>query len=290
MAGRSSIRLASGDQVQLTKRWQQNPALQYAFVVSSTFNHRTCGREGAPVKVKEAPADSVPAGAEVAAVRSEKEDEVRQEEKSEEDLSKLRQSLAEAEARNLFLSSELAQVKEQLGAALACPVSPKEEDEERSPQQKMQLAAQVEDALKDVAREEGIFSANRELIDDCSKLQEDLEAELKELLGKRREDLLKQKRRFEENALAQKAVEQRVRDMAAIRQSEMKELQQQMQGVVSEIYQHSTSLSQCIQGRDLEMEEVISLSAESPPKRCRVSSKVNGMQTSEFFPATIALG
>ena len=29
---------------------------------------------GAPVKVKEAPADSVPAGAEVAAVRSEKED------------------------------------------------------------------------------------------------------------------------------------------------------------------------------------------------------------------------
>lgn len=30
----------------------------------------------------------------------------------EEDLSKLRQSLAEAEARNLFLSSELAQVKD----------------------------------------------------------------------------------------------------------------------------------------------------------------------------------
>eukprot|EP00913_Durusdinium_trenchii_P025639 g24066.t1 len=59
-----------------------------------------------------------------------------------------------------------------------------------------------------------------------------------------------------------------------------------MQGVVSEIYQHSTSLSQCIQGRDLEMEEVISLSAESPPKRCRVSSKVNGMQTSVKMAVT----
>ena len=35
---------------------------------------------------------------------------------------------------------------------------------------------------------------------------------LEELLGKRRKDLLQQKRRFEQNAEAQKAVEQRVRD------------------------------------------------------------------------------
>ena len=54
-------------------------------------------------------------------------------------------------------------------------------------------------------------------------------------------------------------------------------------GVVSEIYQHSTSLSQCIQGRDLEMEEV--------KPHCHVMKNLHpGKSLPFFYPVSGGFG
>lgn len=272
-------RLTDGDQVQLTKGWQQNSELQFTFVTSFV-------KLGA-VKVKDAPdlnakmeessiappelAEVTEAVAPDAAVDGEKV--------------KLQEALAEAEARAASLSAELAQIKEQLSADAELPaavevptaVEPSEVETER-----IQLLAQVDDALKEAAREEGICSAHRELMEDCHKVQEALLLELKELFANR-ESLVQEKRRCEENTTACRAVEKRVQDLAKAKQSDVKDLQQQARGLISEIHIEGTSLSQRIPSDD-RREQGHNL--ESPAKRCKVSS----IDTGTLFAETIALG
>lgn len=271
-------RLTDGDQVQLTKGWQQNSELQFTFVTSFV-------KLG--VKVKDAPdlnakmeessiappelAEVTEAVAPDAAVDGEKV--------------KLQEALAEAEARAASLSAELAQIKEQLSADAELPaavevptaVEPSEVETER-----IQLLAQVDDALKEAAREEGICSAHRELMEDCHKVQEALLLELKELFANR-ESLVQEKRRCEENTTACRAVEKRVQDLAKAKQSDVKDLQQQARGLISEIHIEGTSLSQRIPSDD-RREEGHNL--ESPAKRCKVSS----IDTGTLFAETMALG
>eukprot|EP00435_Cladocopium_sp_Y103_P016465 s1479_g4.t1 len=279
-----AARLTDGDQVQLTKGWQQNSELQFTFVTSIVklgtvkvkdapeLNAKTEENSIAhgPVEVPVEPEAVAPPDTTDAPVPGEKV--------------KLQEALAEAEARAASLSAELAQVKEQLSAQDAAPAAAADPEPSEVETERIQLLAQVDEALKEAAREEGICSAHRELMEDSHKVQEGLLLELKELTANR-EALVQEKRRCEENSTACRAVEKRVQDLAAAKQSDVKDLQQQARGLISEIHIEGTSLSQRIPADDLRREQE-GHNLESPAKRCKVLS----IDTGTLFAETIALG
>lgn len=269
-------RLTDGDQVQLTKGWQQNRELQFTFVTSFV-------KLGA-VKVKDVPdlsakmEESSMARPELA----EPEKAVAPDDADGEKL-KLQEALAEAEARAASLSAELAQLQQQLPAAV--PAGQGEPCESEVETERIQLLAQVDEALKGTAREEGICSAHREVMEDCHKVQEALLLELKELTA-HREALVQEKRRCEENTTACRAVEKRVQDLSAAKQSVVEDLQQQARGLISEIHIEGTSLSQRIPAEERRERIGEGHNLESPAKRC----KVVNIETGTLFAETIALG
>jgi len=262
----SPTRLTDGDQVQLTKSWQQNLALQFTFVTSVV-------KLGGSVKVKQ-PNDS---DEKIESLVGENgENHAHQ---GSHDVSDLQKTLEELEAYNLSLSTQLMEAKEQLRKAESKVAQPEVESE------RIKLLAQVDEALKETAREEGIGSANRELIDECHKVHENLEMQLKELIL-RRDPLGHEKRRCEENTTACRAVERRVRDMTAAKEADIKDLHQQAQGLVFDINVHGTQcLSQCAVPDN---DDEVKLEADPipPAKRCRVEVlSIDGV-----FAETIALG
>ncbi|CAJ1434550.1 unnamed protein product, partial [Effrenium voratum] len=218
LKGGEPLALEHGDQVQLTKRWQQSAALQFNFELG----------EPEPVKAEpdsrppepdsrpepDPPDPPNPPDPPVPAVKAD-----------------LERSLAELESRAAKLATQLAECVQ---------LRPRPDAEEQE-----QLRAEVDAALQEAAREEGIGSAHRELIDDCHKTQESLRCALQELLAGR-EQLVEKRRRFQENARATRAVENRIQDLEAAKRSALQDLRLQMQGVVAEIQEQSNCLSHCL--------------------------------------------